>query len=132
VSDKNRSKINPAKFGFAERRTKPRNERPGAIAFDDLGNAQYAWRDERMMEEGEEGESRRLRALSVANLVLVDDDPPPVGKKVAMNKQGTRVGYNPYDSGLLQKSAFKKQKNLRALSKWIELRNKPADQQEDE
>jgi len=84
-----------------------------------------------MMEESEDANSRRLRALSVANLVLMDDDPPPPGKKVSLNKSGLRIGYNPYDSGLIQKPGFKKTKNLRALSKWIEARNKPADQDDE-
>ena len=131
VSEKVSSKISPTKFGFAERRSSPRRDRPGAVAFDDRGNAQYAWRDERMMEDGGDADTRRLRALSVANLVLVDDEPPPLGKKVALNKSGVRVGYNPYDSGLIKKDTRKKPRNLRALSKWIEMQNKPAVQDGD-
>lgn len=126
MSDEIRSKVNPAKFGFAERRTSPRRERPGALSFDDRGNAQYAWRDERMMEEGEHADSRRLRALSVPNLVLVEDEPPAEGRKVSLNKRGVKQGYNPYDSGMLKKDQHKKPRDLRALSKWIEMQNKPA------
>lgn len=125
MSDDVRSKVNPEKFGFAERRAAPRRENPGKFSFDDRGNAQYAWRDERMLEDGEEAEARRQRALSVANLVLVDDDPPPEGKKIALNEKGVRQGYNPYDSGLLKKDSYRKPKNLRALSKWIEMQNRP-------
>jgi hypothetical protein len=132
VSDKIRSKVNPTKFGFAERRVSPRREQPGKLAFDDRGNAQYEWRDDRMMEEGEDAETRRLRALSVANLVLVDDEPPPEAKKVPLNKRGVRQGYNPYDSGMLKKDAYKKPRDLRALSKWIEMQNKPARQDADD
>ena len=128
MSDEIRSKVNPAKFGFAERRVSPRREQPGKLAFDDRGNAQYAWQDDRMMEEGGDADMRRLRALSVANLVLVDDEPPPEGKKVSMNKRGVRQGYNPYDSGMLKKDKFKRPKDLRALSKWIEMQNKPVAQ----
>jgi hypothetical protein len=132
VSDEKRSKIDVTKFGFAERRHKPRRERPGDVAFDDRGNAQYAWQDERMMEDGEDANTRRQRALSVANLVLMDDDPLPEGRKIALNQKGVRVGYNPYDSGLLQKSAYKKSRDLRSLSKWIETRNRPLDQDDQE
>jgi hypothetical protein len=130
LSDETPSKVDPKKFGFAERR-KLRRERPGEFAFDDRGNAQYAWKDERMMEDGEDADSRRLRALSVANLVLVEDDAPPEGKKVSLNKKGVRVGYNPYDSGLLQKKAYKKTRNLRMLSKWIEAKNRPLEPDEE-
>jgi hypothetical protein len=131
LNDKTHSKFNPAKFGFTERRVSPQRGKPGAVAFDDRGNAQYAWRDERMMADGEDAETRRLRSLAVANLVLVDDDTPVEGKKVSLNKIGVRVGYNPYDSGLLQKR-YKKTRDLRALSKWIETRNKSADEQDEE
>lgn len=130
MGDEIRSKVNPAKFGFAERRVKPRVEQPGKIAFDDLGNAQYAWGDDRMMEEGDRGDSRRLRALSIANLVLVDDEPAAEGKKVALNKRGVKQGYNPYDSGMLKKERYKKTRDLRSLSKWIEMQNKPAAESE--
>jgi hypothetical protein len=123
--DKAKPKINPADFGFTERRRTPRREQPGKVAFDDLGNAQYSWRDERMLEEGVEADTRRLRALSVANLVLVDDEPSAEDKKISLNKKGVRQGYNPYDSGMLKKDAYKKPRDLRALSKWIEMQNKP-------
>jgi hypothetical protein len=129
VSDEIRSKVNPEKFGFAERRRSARREQPGKLAFDDRGNAQYEWRDDRMMEEGEHADTRRLRALSVANLVLVDDEPPPAEKKVGLNKRGVKQGYNPYDSGMLKKDLYKKPKDLRALSKWIAMQNKPAQQE---
>lgn len=81
-----------------------------------------------MMEEGEDADTRRLRALSIANLVLMDDEPAPSSKKVALNKAGKRIGYNPYDSGLIQRPGYKKTRDLRALSKWIAARNKPAEQ----
>jgi hypothetical protein len=106
-------------FGFVERRAR-RREKPGTVAFDDLGNAQYQWCDDRLLEDGTEGDTRRQRALSVANLVLVDDEPPPDQKSIAPNRKGLRVGYNPYDSGRLEKQQWKKPRDLRALSKWIE------------
>ena len=131
MSEESRTKIDPAKFGFTERRKASRSERPGELAWDDRGNALYAWRDDRMLEDGEDAETRRLRALSVANLVLVDDTPPADGKKIALNKQGVRQGYNPYDSGMLRKESYRKPRDLRALSKWIEMQNKPAKLEED-
>jgi hypothetical protein len=41
-------------------------------------------------------------------------------------------GYNPYDSGALGRAERKKPKNLRELSKWIELRKKMAAKGKDE
>jgi hypothetical protein len=113
-------KVDLAQLGFAERRTTPARGKPGDVGFDALGNALYQWKDDRMLEEGEEASSRRQRALSIANLVLVDDEPPPDIKTITANKKGLRVGYNPYDSGRLKKEAWKKPRDLRALSQWIE------------
>jgi hypothetical protein len=132
VSKENRSKVEPEKFGFSERRNSPKREQPGKLAFDDRGNAQYAWQDDRMMEDGEDADTRRLRALAVANLVLVDDEPAPINKQAPLNKKGVRQGYNPYESGMLKKDAYKKPKDLRALSKWIEMQNKPAQSTDEE
>ena len=115
---------------LTERRSRARRDQPGRIGFDDLGNAQYQWTDERMLEESEDGDTRRQRALSVANLVLMDDDPPP-GKAVVTNTHGLRVGYNPYDSGQLTRASARKPRDLRALSKWIEAQKRAAANQED-
>ena len=107
-------------LGYAERRLNSRSTKPGTIGFDELGNAQYQWQDENLLEDGEVGDSRRHRSLSIANLVLVDDEPPPDLKTITNNKNGLRLGYNPYDSGKLAKNQRKKPRDLRALSKWIE------------
>ncbi|MGH8189433.1 MAG: hypothetical protein ACREUC_22945, partial [Steroidobacteraceae bacterium] len=34
-------------------------EKPGEIAFDDRGNAIYAWTDDKLVEDGEDGERAR-------------------------------------------------------------------------
>jgi hypothetical protein len=41
-----------------------------------------------------------------------------------------RVGYNPYDGGRLNKELWKKPRDLRALSKWIEAQKRPSGEQE--
>jgi hypothetical protein len=110
---------------FVDRRKRPRPDKPGAIGFDDLGNAQYQWQDKRMLDDSDAAESRRLRALSLANLVLVDDEPPPDITIAPLNKHGMRLGYNPYESGRLEKTQRNKQIDLRALSDWIASRNNP-------
>jgi hypothetical protein len=120
VSDQDNRKHTFGNVTYTERRQAPHRDKPGVVEFDDRGNAQYQWRDERMLDETEVGEKRRQRALSVANLVLVDDEPPPDLKVAHVNKQATRLGYNPYESGQIQKTQRRKPVDLRALSKWIE------------
>jgi hypothetical protein len=112
--------IDLAALGYNERRTAPKRGKPGDIGFDDLGNARYQWKDDRMLEDSEDGEKRRQRALAIANLTIVDDEPPPDSKVIPTNTKGVRLGYNPYDSGRLAKEKWKKPRDLRALSKWIE------------
>jgi hypothetical protein len=115
--------IDLAQHAFAERRHS-RRETPGRVAFDELGNAKYQWKDDALLADGAEGDTRRQRALSVSALGLVDDEPPPDVKTVTANKVGLRLGYNPYDSGRLEKQQYKKSRDLRALSKWIESQRK--------
>jgi hypothetical protein len=124
VSDQNSRKHTFGNITYAERRQSPKRDKPGEVQFDDRGNALYQWKDERMLDESEAGDTRRQRALSFANLVLVDDDPPPDLKTAHINKSATRVGYNPYESGRIEKSGRGKPRDLRALSKWIETRKK--------
>lgn len=83
-----------------------------------------------MLEDGVDADTRRQRALSIANLVLVDDEPPPDLKTITTNKRGLTLGYNPYDSGRLAKEKYKKPRDLRALSQWIEAQKKAASNQD--
>ena len=99
-----------------------RPERPGQIAFDDRGNAIYAWKDDLLVQDSEDAEKARRRALEHPGLSMVDEDPLP-NAPIRNNHKGTRVGYNPYESGLLKKE-YKKKKDLRELSKWLELKRK--------
>jgi hypothetical protein len=124
-------KLDLAELGYAERRTRPTRGKPGDVGFDDLGNALYQWKDDRMLEDGVDADTRRQRALSIANLVLVDDEPPPDLKTINTNKKGLRLGYNPYDSGRLSKEQWKKPRDLRALSQWIEAQKRAGNQEPD-
>jgi hypothetical protein len=92
--------------------------RPGQIGFDDRGNAVYEWQDERLKQEGEAGERARDKALTHHGLAIVEDE-APVNAPIRSNPKGVRVGYNPYESGLLNRKAGKK-RDLRELSKWME------------
>lgn len=79
-------------------------ERSGQVNFDDRGNAVWeTWRGKRL--ENPE--------LAIA------EDFRPHGEAPA-NKTGLRIGYDPYHSGALSKDSYRKKKDLRALSKWIE------------
>ena len=96
---------------------------PGQIAFDDRGNAIYQWQDETLTQEGEAGERARNQALAHPGLAIVDDE-APVNAPIRSNPKGLRVGYNPYESGLLARKGQKKKPDLRKLSKWMEAKRK--------
>ena len=95
---------------------------PGQIAFDDRGNAVYEWQDGNLHEEGEAGDRARNKALAHPGLAIVDDE-GPANAPMRSNPKGLRVGYNPYESGLLARKgqqAPRKKRDLRELSKWME------------
>ena len=92
---------------------------PGQIAFDDRGNAIYEWQDESLKQEGEAGARARNQALAHPGLAIVDDE-APVNAPIRSNPKGLRVGYNPYESGVLAKKGPPKKRDLRELSKWME------------
>ncbi len=92
---------------------------PGAIAFDDRGNAVYEWQDGRLKEDGEAGDRARTKALAHPGLSIVEDE-GPANAPIRSNPKGLRNGYNPYESGLLKKKAAGRKRDLRELSKWME------------
>lgn len=96
---------------------------PGQIAFDDRGNAVYAWNDELLSEDSEDAERARRNALYHPGLSVVEDEPRS-DAPVQLNPKGLRLGYNPYESGLLAKKERKKKRDLRELSKWVEMKRK--------
>ena len=98
-------------------------QKPGHIAFDDRGNAVYEWNSADLVEDSEEAERARRQALTYANLSLVDEE-PATNAPIRNNSKGLRLGYNPYESGLLPKKATGKKRDLRELSKWIEQKKK--------
>jgi len=109
---------------------KSQQDKPGKIAFDERGNAVYEWHDQALTEESEDGERARNKALRYHGLSLVDDEPPK-DAPIQQNPKGLRVGYNPYESGLLEKKERRKKKDLRELSKWVETRRKLKERSED-
>lgn len=114
------------KLGFRVRprsTSTPTGRAPGRITFDEFGNAVYAWNDERYEGDDEMAERARLRALTHPGLAIAEDEPDP-NAPIRRNPQGLRLGYNPYESGVLAHRVRKPKRDLRALSKWIEMRKK--------
>lgn len=98
-------------------------EAPGTITHDERGNAQFEWQGERLNEDTELGDKLRKRALTHHGLSIVEEE-PPANAPIRQNPKGLRVGYNPYESGMLTKKERKPKRDLRELSKWIETKKK--------
>src|SRR5688500_20133453 len=109
-------------MGYRPRTVEPRHlER---INVDERGNAIYAWNEDQLSLEGEEGERARRKALEHPDLAMVEDE-PVVNAPIQHNTRGLTVGYNPYESGLLaQKEEPKTKTDLRQLSKWPEMKKR--------
>jgi hypothetical protein len=105
---------------------------PGRLGVDDRGNVTWDWTgDEDLLADDTLGNAERVRAL-VDPALKVQDEPDDPLNPVQSNAKGLKSGYNPYNSGALGKQSYKKKKNLKELSKWIELRKKMADKKGDE
>lgn len=96
---------------------------PGTVSPDERGNAQFEWHGERLNEDSELGDKLRQKALTHHGLTIVDDE-PPANAPIRQNPKGLRVGYNPYESGMLTNRNRKPKRDLRELSKWIEAKKK--------
>jgi hypothetical protein len=91
------------------------------VAFDELGNA--VWQFAPHGDSDYDASSNPDRTLEHPSLAIVDDD-PPASSTIRANVTGLRTGYNPYDSGQLERKVARKPRDMRELSKWIELRKK--------
>jgi hypothetical protein len=100
-----------------------KGDTPGKIAFDDRGNARFEWGDDSLAEDGEDGDRMRDKAMAHPGLAIADED-PPANVAIHNNPKGLRQGYNPYESGLLANKERKPKRNLRELSRWIDLKRK--------
>lgn len=101
-------------------------EKPGKIVFDEKGNAKLNWNDDRLNSDSDTGERLRSRALAHPGLAIADEEPAP-NAPIRSNPKGLRVGYNPYESGMLANKDRKKKVDLAALSKVLELQRKMKD-----
>jgi hypothetical protein len=104
----------------------------GRLGMDDRGNVTWEWKDEGdLLADDTLGAAERVRALVDPSLQVNDDDDDPLNP-LQRNPKGLKTGYNPYNSGALGKQAWKKKKNLKELSKWIELRKKVSENKGEE
>jgi len=110
----------------------PTEREPGRLGKDDRGNVTWEWaNDQELLADDILGATSRLRALVDPSLQIRDDEDDPLNPAQS-NPKGLKTGYNPYNSGALEKQNWKRTKNLRELSKWIELRRKTAEKKGDE
>jgi hypothetical protein len=98
----------------------------GRVQFDERGNAVWEW----AQRSGQTDRSRAtqpLKALENPTLSLADDAPTP-SEIVRPNPLGMVKGYDPYDSGKLDRKKKDRpaKKDLRKLSEWIQLRKQAA------
>jgi hypothetical protein len=108
----------------------PDNE-PGRLEYDDRGNVTWQWSGGGdLLADDTLGAAERVRALVDPKLDVAEDAEPL--NSIQNNGKGLKAGYNPYNSGALGKQTWKKKKNLRELSKWIELRKKVGSKPEGE
>ena len=97
--------------------------KPGKISFDDRGNAMFEWSNDLLAEDSDAGERLRDQALDHPGLAIADEE-PVAGGPIRVNPKGLRLGYNPYESGLLAKKEWKRKRDLRELSHWIDLKRR--------
>jgi hypothetical protein len=82
----------------------------GRVDHDDRGNAVWEW-------------ARNIPGAAIENtgLAIVDDERPLPLASVKLNKVAAKSGYNPYESGLIEKKKIgARKRDLRELSRWIE------------
>jgi hypothetical protein len=108
----------------------PDPDEPGRLERDDRGNVTWQWSDDRNLNADDTlGAAERLRALVDPGLDVQEEQENPLSPAQS-NTKGLKTGYNPYNSGALGKQAWKKKKDLRRLSEWIELKKKMSDKKE--
>jgi len=114
---------------FREARAEP--PKTGRVQFDDRGNAIWEW-SVATGKFGHEVSTARLQKLEHPALSLAEDAPTAVDQ-VKPNPLGTVKGYNPYDSGKLDKKPeAARKKDLHRLSEWLKLKKQAAGNRDDD
>jgi hypothetical protein len=111
------------KMGYRLRPRVVEPNQPGRIAFDDRGNAVYEWNEDHLSEDSEAAERARRKALDHPGLSMVEEEQRN-NAPIQNNAKGLRLGYNPYESGLLPRKPVAKKRDLRELSKWLEMKKR--------
>jgi hypothetical protein len=105
-------------------------DEPGHLGVDDRGNTGWEWKDDHdLLADDSLGAAERMRVLVDPKLEVKDEEVDPMSP-AQNNPKGLRSGYNPYNSGALGKQSWKKKRNLRQLSEWIELRKRMSDKKD--
>lgn len=112
-------KFKPAeKLAELHRKEERQHTGSGRIEYDELGNP--VW----VPFEGPGSAEVIKKLLNDDTLALTEDTDRGTVRRIQPNPAGIKKGYDPYDSGMLVKKQWKKKKDLRALSKWIEQKMK--------
>lgn len=105
-------------------------KKTGRVQFDERGNAIWEW-SIATGAFGREVSTQRLQKLEHPALSLADDAPTPF-EQVKANPLGTVKGYNPYDSGKLDKKEPPRKKDLKKLSDWLALKKQASNNKQDD
>ena len=77
-----------------------------------------------LIDEGSEiDEHLRRKGLVHPGLSIADDAPSP-NAPMRLNPKGSRIGYNPYESGMLTRKPVAPKRDLQKLSDWIEAKKR--------
>jgi hypothetical protein len=103
----------------------------GRVSRDARGNAVWEWSTS-TGSFAREVNSQRLKRLEHPGLAIAEDEKPGTATATAtatispaqINKKASRLGYDPYQSEVIAKNVKPKKKDLRELSKWIQMKKK--------
>ena len=96
---------------------------PGRVGFDEQDRARFEWSDDAPIGDGEDADRLSNQMIAPPRLTIADDE-PAANAPMQNNPQGLRMGYNPYESGLLAGKERKPRRNLHELSRWIDMKKK--------